>query len=272
MSGDVNKALAAMGATVIPFDVTSPTASDALKGVDVLITTIGGRALSLQSQAVEAAAKAGVKLFVPASWGDRIWERDGLWQRGQQAAHAAADKAGIKTAAFFCGYWPEWLVESPSRGWNLDGGVIHVLGGGEAKISFTSKSDTARYVVHALTMFSREKLEGGEFYIEGQSIVRLLPTIVTFAFLTLLLFQSLLELAHAIQASASNPLEIIVTGRQHLVDRLATNQYDVAASLSLGADHGLSDHHKFVAKLDNELWPEWNPKSAVEVLVAMLPK
>jgi hypothetical protein len=142
-----------------------------LKGVDVFITTIGGRATPLQPQAAEAAAKAGVKLFVPADWGDRIYERDGLWQRGQQMAHAAADKAGIKTASFFCGFWPEWIQDSGMYGWDLKNGKITVMGDGNAPIPWSSKPDVARYVVHALTTFPREKLEGGEFFIAGQTIV-----------------------------------------------------------------------------------------------------
>jgi hypothetical protein len=178
LENDTNKALKAAGAIIVPFDVASPSASDSLKGIDVFITTIGGRATPLQPQAAEASAKAGVKLFVPADWGDRIWERDGLWQQGQQMAHAAADKAGIKTAAFFCGFWPEWMEDSAGMyGWDLKNGKIMVMGEGNAKISWTSKPDVARYVVHALTTFPRERLEGGEFFIEAQSIVSCTPSL-----------------------------------------------------------------------------------------------
>jgi hypothetical protein len=165
-------ALAKAGARIVPFNVASESASDALADVDVFITTVGGRATPLQPQAAQAAAKAGVKLFIPASWGDRIWERNGMWQRVQQMAHTAADEAGIKTAAFFCGFWPEHAVGSGMYGWHLEQGKIEILGDGAAPISWTYKPDVARYVVHALTTFPRETLEGGEFYIQGQAIVR----------------------------------------------------------------------------------------------------
>jgi hypothetical protein len=174
LNNDTNKALAAAGAKIVPFDVTSASASDSLKDIDVFITAIGGRTTLLQPQAAEVCAKAGVKLFIPASWGDRIWERDGVWHRGQQAAHAAADKVGIKTAAFFCGFWPEWYVDSGMYEWDLEAGKMTITGEGKEKISMTSKPDTGRFVAHALTTFPREKLEGGEFYIEAQCIVGLL--------------------------------------------------------------------------------------------------
>jgi hypothetical protein len=82
----------------------------------------------------------------------------------------------------------------------------------------------------------------------------------------------MLELTDAIQAASKKPLEVIITGHQHIMDRLAANEYDIVASLCYGCDTGRSDHHKFVSKVDNDLWPEWNPKSAVEILVGMLPK
>jgi hypothetical protein len=44
--------------------------------------------------------------------------------------------------------------------------------------------------------------------------------------------------------------------------------FDIPADLCLGADKGLSDHFKYVSKLDNDLYPEWKPKTAVEVLSA----
>jgi hypothetical protein len=144
-----------------------------LKDIDVFITTVSGPAAPLQVHAVEAAAKAGVKLFIPLDWGGSIWTQEGLWQQGQRAVHTAAEQVGLKTASFFCGFWPEWLVESHENfGWNLDAGKITIFGEGKTQIPFTSKPDVARYVVRALTTFTRDVLEGGEFYIQGQSIVR----------------------------------------------------------------------------------------------------
>jgi hypothetical protein len=75
-------------------------------------------------------------------------------------------------------------------------------------------------------------------------------------------------LAKAVKAASAKPIEITITGRQYLVDRLAANKWDIPADLCLGADKGLSEHSKYVSKLDNELWPGWKPKSAVEVLSA----
>jgi hypothetical protein len=72
---DTNWVHAALGARVIPFDMTSPLAAYALVGIDVLITTIGGsgastgsfntaNTTSVQPEIIAAATKAGVKLLI----------------------------------------------------------------------------------------------------------------------------------------------------------------------------------------------------------------
>ena len=51
-------------------DYSSPESlAQALKGVDVVVSTVAGLALSVQAPLAEAAKAAGVKLFVPAEFG-----------------------------------------------------------------------------------------------------------------------------------------------------------------------------------------------------------
>jgi hypothetical protein len=168
---DSNKELAKAGAIIVPFDVDSDDATAALKDIDVLISTVSGMAIKTQSKLIPAAAKAGIKLFVPANWSFDKESRGTFIDDVTEGMHQEAVKAGLKTATFFCGAWSEFW---PYFGFDLAHGKITIHGKGEQPVSMTSNLDVADYVVHALTTFSRERLENASFYIEGERIVSLL--------------------------------------------------------------------------------------------------
>jgi hypothetical protein len=153
----------------VPFDVTSATAFEALKDIDVFVCAQAASAGPLQPQAAQAASKAGVKLFVPSDWGNDVHERQGGWYEVQKAAHRAAVAEGLPTASFFCGMWISALLWF---GFDLPNGKINLAGDGKAMIGITSTEDVGRFVAHALTTFSQEKLRGGKFYLQGDYIVR----------------------------------------------------------------------------------------------------
>jgi hypothetical protein len=81
--------------------VTSADPTSALAGVDVLISTTGFSGLQLQPQLLHAAHAAGVKLFVPAEWGD---DSDHHKEHAIYASKAAlrqeAAGLGVPTVAF----------------------------------------------------------------------------------------------------------------------------------------------------------------------------
>jgi hypothetical protein len=152
----------------VPFDVTSATAFEALKDIDVFVCAQAASAGPLQPQAAQAASKAGVKLFVPSDWGNDVHELHGAWYQVQQAAHRAAVAEGLPTASFFCGLWIGAMLWF---GFDLPNGKVNLAGDGKAKISITSTEDVGRFVAHALTAFPKEKLQGGKFYLQGDYIV-----------------------------------------------------------------------------------------------------
>jgi hypothetical protein len=77
---------------------TDPTA--ALSGVDVLISTTGFAGLHLQPQLLRAAHAAGVKLFVPAEWGDNSDDREHDVHKSKAVLRQEAVELGVPTVAF----------------------------------------------------------------------------------------------------------------------------------------------------------------------------
>ncbi|KAI0267575.1 hypothetical protein BGY98DRAFT_1023442, partial [Russula aff. rugulosa BPL654] len=104
----------------------------ALSGVEVVISTISGAALDVQGKIAAAAKEVDVKLF------DRPRECSGrkqLW-----VSH---------TLSFYTGPFADYIWSS----YNLDvvSGKVSVGGDGNRQISFTSRSDIARYVSYNRT-------------------------------------------------------------------------------------------------------------------------
>jgi hypothetical protein len=265
VNSDKNAAFTFAGAVVVPFTASAPDASSALVGIDVVICTLSPFANDVQFDAVRACAAGGVKLFIPCDWGSRIWDREEPFNKRQQAVHAAAADAGLKTASFFCGFWPEYF---PHFGWDLEQGRITIWGDGETEGSLTSKPDVARFVAHALTTFPAVTLEGGEFAIEGDHIVSG-PVPKTLLCLSDTSSQSALALAQELKAASKRPLEITTTGQQYLIDRIAKNEWDVTAQVALAFDDVRTARHAACA---NDLWPDWKPRKAIEVLRELLPQ
>jgi hypothetical protein len=167
---DSNKELAAHGADIRPFDATADDASDALQGIDVLISTTGAFGLALQSKLVHVAHKAGVKLFVPAEWSMDGDDRDikSHFDELKKSIRNEAHGLGLPTASFFPGAWVEFF---PRFGWDLANSTIKIRGTGEQPVSMTSIHDVARFAAHALTVFPREQLENAKFFIECERVV-----------------------------------------------------------------------------------------------------
>jgi threonine dehydrogenase-like Zn-dependent dehydrogenase len=107
-----NTEFAAKGAQIVPYDVTGADPVAALRGVDVLIATAGGLAgHSLQPALLRAAHAAGVRLYVPAEWGDIPDGRTGQPFESMNALHAQAAELGLPIATFNNGpYGLPWLV------------------------------------------------------------------------------------------------------------------------------------------------------------------
>jgi hypothetical protein len=171
VNNEQNKEFSSKGAEIRSYDVSSAAAVSDLHGVDVVISTIGAGGLSLQSKLIDAAHGAGVKLLVPAEFGDTNPGRTEPINLLKLAGHAQAVKLGLPTATVFTGPWMEYI---PYFGFDLAGGKITVNGSGDAKISTTSMVDVAYFVAYVLTALPKDKLENATFTLQGDVIVSLL--------------------------------------------------------------------------------------------------
>jgi uncharacterized protein YbjT (DUF2867 family) len=257
-----NRELSAKGAEIRPYDVSSGDAVFGLKGIDVLICTIGARGLRLQPKLIEAAHAAGVKLLVPAEFGDTTEDRPEPLFALKAAAHTQAAKLGLPTVAVFCGPWTDFFVY---YGFDLAAGKITINGQGDAKVSTTSIADVAYFVAYVLTELPKDKLENAKFTLEGDVVVRIRSILYLSNPLTLI--QTFNSLAISLQEVSSKPIEIIHIPRSAVEARLKANPDDFLAALSLGWDSGKALHQH---PNSHALIPGWEPKKALEVLRPLL--
>ena len=180
---------ATKGATIAPIadynDV--PSVSAVLEGVEAVISTLGVTAASLQIPIAEAAKAAGVKLFIPSEFGAST---DGAEEGHLAAKRALSDKlaAIVPVTKFFNGNFADFMW-MPMVQLDVKSGRVAVGGDGNAKMSFTSRVDVARFVVYALTTLASEETVNKTFRIESQRLVRPQSSLYL-AFVTLTSFYS----------------------------------------------------------------------------------
>ena len=159
-----------------------------LTGVEVVISTISGEALDVQGKIAAAAKEVDVKLFVPSDFGGITeGETEGVF--GAKANIQGQLKAlGIPYAVFYTGPFSDYIWSSyvirvllPSHpinylierflGLDVMSGKVSVGGDGNRQISFTSRSDIARYVSYVLTHLPPGQLKNRTFTIAGENKV-----------------------------------------------------------------------------------------------------
>ncbi|KAI0294862.1 NAD-P-binding protein [Multifurca ochricompacta] len=216
----------------------------ALTGVDVVICTISGEALNLQRGIAEAAKEAGVKLFVPSEFGNvSEGETEGLF--GTKANVQNQLKAvGISYALFYTGPFAD-SIWAPFVDLDVTTGKVSVGGDGNKQISFTSRTDIARYLSYVLTQLPADQLKNRSFAIAGDN-------------------KSFKEIFKAYEAKTGKKLEVTYIPVSEFDARIAANPNDFPALL-----------HKFFAtagpfsKTDNHLYPNWNPSSVLDNVPAV---
>ncbi|KZV68772.1 NAD-P-binding protein [Peniophora sp. CONT] len=238
-------AFKARGATIVPIANYSsiPDVSKALSGLEVVISTLTHNVLDLQLPIAEAAKSVGVQLFVPSEFGmatDNITE-------GLLAAKNEVNKKiralGIPTALFFTGGFADWLW-SPSINLDVKSGSVGVGGDGNAKISFTSRPDIGRYLAHVLTTLPSAETNNKTFRIEGEHA-------------------SFNEVFAAYEKKHGTNVQVKYTPIEELQTKVKENPYDVGSILHLAWATGLG---VVGSPLDNDAFPEWNPKPVIHYL------
>ncbi|KAJ7777331.1 hypothetical protein B0H16DRAFT_1683984 [Mycena metata] len=156
------------GVKVVEVDTSDAAAVAAVfkeHKVDVVLSTVTTLAASAQKPLVDGAKEAGVKLFVPSEYG---MPTDGhtegvLGAKNEIAAYLKT--IGVPSARIYTGHFTKYI---PGLVAYADTKKIHVVGKGEAPVSFTSIPDIAGFTAHILTTLPPPSLENRIFRIEGE--------------------------------------------------------------------------------------------------------
>jgi len=213
----------------------------ALTGVEVVISTISGEALGVQGKIAAAAKEVDVKLFVPSDFGG-ITEgaTEGLF--GAKANVQSQLKAlGIPYAVFYTGPFADYIWSS-FLDLDVMSGKVSVGGDGNGQISFTSRTDIARYVSYVLTHLPPEQLKNRTFTIAGEN-------------------KSFNEIFKAYEEKAGKKLQVTYVPVSEYEARVAANPEDFPAVL-----HKIWANSVPFQRTDNDLYPDWNPSPVIDHL------
>ncbi|KAH8914488.1 NAD(P)-binding protein [Atractiella rhizophila] len=150
--------------SIVKVDYSSPdtiAASLQGKGIEVLVSTIGGNLLA-QEPLVKAAKKAGIKLYVPSEYGSIPKENTPL--ASKITIRKLAEAEGIPTAIYLNSLFYEYvpLIFGKEK--------VTVLNGGNGILSVTSFVDVARFVAWSLTTLPEEELYNSTWRLEGDRL------------------------------------------------------------------------------------------------------
>jgi hypothetical protein len=144
-------------------------------------------------------------------------------------------------------------------GFDFANGKVTVPGLGDTPISFTGRPDIARYIGFVFTNLPAEKLEWKALRLEAErtvGAVRILvlsPTANSFRS-----SQTINEILRSYQEKTGKALEI-----NHIPHSELEKRSDFAAAIALRWDKGegvVGD------PVNNDLYPGWNPKKALECI------
>jgi len=240
-----NDAVSAKGGEPVVVDYTSPDSlQSALKGIEVVISTVGAAGLGSQEALGEAAKAAGVKLFVPSEFGgDTLGATEGLYG-AKNAQRLKLESIGLPWAVFFTGVFSDWTWYQPFIGMDVKNGKVEVGGSGDELASFVSRRDIARYVVHVLLTLPASKLAGHVFKIEGERT-------------------TINRVLEAYEARTGKKLEITRVPLEKVREAAAKGDIKSYVQL-LFVDHGLIGKEEEM----NVDWPEFNPETAVDAMLS----
>lgn len=153
-------------------------------------------------------------------------------------------------------------INSP-LGFDFANGKVDIGGTGNTPVSFTSRSDIARYVTHVLTTLPGSKLEGRIFRIEGDRLVS--PRATSSCMKYLFLCKTFNEIIAGYEKKTGKKIDLSHTSQDALKENIVKNPHDFLSDLRLSWDlgHGTIGGN---GETDNGLWPQWNPKKVLDIL------
>jgi len=100
------------GAKFVTVEYSSPdTLAQALKGIDVVISTLGGAALGTQLPLAEATKAAGVKLFVPSDFGGPTEGRKESIFAAKEQFKLKLKEIGLPYTTFYTGPFSDFVLQ-----------------------------------------------------------------------------------------------------------------------------------------------------------------
>jgi len=236
-----NKAFAARGVHIRAAEYTDvPALTSALTGTHVVISTISFMAIDAQVHIAQAAKAAGASLFLPSEFGGQTDSQQGLFG-AKGGLHAKLREVGPPQLLVYTGPF----ADSSFEGFvNLDvkSGKVAVGGDGKAPISWTSRTDIARFLAHVLTNTPASRLQNQVLRLEGDRV-------------------SFNEIFRAYEQRTGTKLDVTYRTVDSLRAKLAENAYDFDAHLHiLWATDGV------VGEPSNGLYPQWNPTKVIDIL------
>ncbi|KAK4704556.1 hypothetical protein P7C70_g1660, partial [Phenoliferia sp. Uapishka_3] len=236
--------------TVKQVDYTSPgSLISALKGVDVVISTLSGEGFAAQTPLADAAKAAGTQLFVPSEFG--------LVTEGITDAHLAFKEAfakhlkeiGLPSLRVFTGPFSDFLF-NPYVGFDFPNGKATWVGKGDTPIGFTARPDIASFLAHTLTSLPPSKLSNAIFRLEGDR-------------------KSFNEVVGIYEKT--HPGKKVTVTHTPIEEAKSKVAKDPSAAtfvtyLLVSLEEGKSIYNS--GPLDNELFPEWKPQTIESILSA----
>ncbi|KZV60712.1 NAD-P-binding protein [Peniophora sp. CONT] len=233
------------GASIVPVEDYSsvPDVSNALSGIDVVITTLTDAALRMQVPIAEAAKAAGVQLFVPSEFG---MPSDGVTDSVHVAKVEINKKIhalGLPITLFYTGNFADW-VWLPYLTLDVKSGSVGVGGDGNARMSFTSRTDIGRFLAYTLTTLQPAQIKDRTFRIESERA-------------------SFNDIFAAYEKKHGVKLQVKYTPIEELEDNLRKNPDDVVSICHLGWALGKGT---VGVPLDNDVFPGWSPKTVTDFI------
>ncbi|KAH7024773.1 uncharacterized protein B0I36DRAFT_366687 [Microdochium trichocladiopsis] len=147
----------------VKFTIVDYTSLDALvaalRGQDVVVSTVSGGGLLAQTTAIDASIKAGVKRYIPSYWGsftidpkarNDLADLHGPIFDAQKYVTEKARAGEIEYTMFSVGSFTDYFTERPFAAFDFDDKSVELFDGGKHSFSSTSIAGIGKAVVGAL--------------------------------------------------------------------------------------------------------------------------
>ncbi|RUS24078.1 hypothetical protein BC938DRAFT_474162, partial [Jimgerdemannia flammicorona] len=139
-----------VGVEVVAAEYTDPAGLvKALKGVDVVVSTVGTAVIETQISLIKAAEEAGVKRFIPSEFGSDISKIPSPVFNHKRQISEYLRTTTLEYTIFYTNYWLDTILFFAE--WDLTAGKAIIIGDGNDRFTVTHRKDVAKFVVASLS-------------------------------------------------------------------------------------------------------------------------